>query len=594
MGRKIFIKRKKNTVNPEITRSENLEKNIAYFRANPHRLITDWLQLELHDFQNFLIYSMMNKSNYIYIASRGGAKSTVALLLAICLAILYPSTVIVIVTPVKKQAGRFIEKIKEFYANSENLRREIDFSSIKIGENENSVTFHNTSKIVAAVHSENSLGLRSNVIIVDEYVRCDEAILNRVFLPFLTNTRKPPYKNLTKEEKKELPIEANRQIYLSSIRHSEEWSYKKFEKYIYKMSSKDTDYFTLSLPYHFGYRAGFINKKFIEQYIEDNKDETPELIAAELLGIPERGTGTGFFKYEMFKKNRKLEDCLITMTNLEYLTYKENKEEWEYFTPKEDEEIRILSMDIAAGGLKRSDNTIFWITRLFPNKTRTRLRVKLAYGEGINGENLVLQTLRAKQIFYEMNCDYFVVDTGGVGVSVSDMCMQETKDDNRGLTYPSWKFYNEDGAKNNERCLDSNAVACMYAIVPSLQFNHKMHINTKKYLDNNYVELPVEFNDGIEYLVTKKNYYKITDESVRKRLMATYVQTNLLISESINLEQSTGGSQGLIKLENKSTKRKDRYSSFGYNLHMCEVLNSEFILTNKKEQYSPWDYIVCG
>lgn len=69
---KILIRRKKKT---NLTKHQqfiiNFNMWVAYWRANPHRFITDYLQLKLYDFQKVLIYQMFMYSNFIFIASRG-------------------------------------------------------------------------------------------------------------------------------------------------------------------------------------------------------------------------------------------------------------------------------------------------------------------------------------------------------------------------------------------------------------------------------------------------------------------------------------------------------------------------------------------
>ena len=69
---KIKIKRLKQR---EKTIKENIEENVeewaAYWRNNPHRFITDYLELTLYDFQKILIYEMNFSTNFCFVASRG-------------------------------------------------------------------------------------------------------------------------------------------------------------------------------------------------------------------------------------------------------------------------------------------------------------------------------------------------------------------------------------------------------------------------------------------------------------------------------------------------------------------------------------------
>ncbi len=84
-------------------------------------------------------------------------------------AILYPNQKIIVSCTTKEQSRALVrEKIsKELMGQSPMLRREI--LDIKIGTHETSVTFRNGSSILAINASENTRGLRANILVVDEY-----------------------------------------------------------------------------------------------------------------------------------------------------------------------------------------------------------------------------------------------------------------------------------------------------------------------------------------------------------------------------------------------------------------------------------------
>lgn len=67
---KIIIKRKKRQDSSEIFLNNFMEW-VEYWRKNPHRFVTDYLQLKLYDFQKILIYQMNLYNNFIFVASRG-------------------------------------------------------------------------------------------------------------------------------------------------------------------------------------------------------------------------------------------------------------------------------------------------------------------------------------------------------------------------------------------------------------------------------------------------------------------------------------------------------------------------------------------
>lgn len=65
---KIIIKRKKRQDASEIFLNNFMEW-VEYWRKNPHRFVTDYLQLKLYDFQKILIYQMNLYNNFIFVAS---------------------------------------------------------------------------------------------------------------------------------------------------------------------------------------------------------------------------------------------------------------------------------------------------------------------------------------------------------------------------------------------------------------------------------------------------------------------------------------------------------------------------------------------
>ena len=156
---KIVIRRlKKRRVTLQEQYNENFEAWVGYWRANPQRFITEYLGLPLYDFQKVLIWEMNNTANYIFIGSRGIAKSSLTLDFCCQMAILYPGLKILVVCPVKSQSKQFVKKIYEYMRMSKNLGQEIKIDEIKIGVNECQIPFKNGSTIFTATYGENALG----------------------------------------------------------------------------------------------------------------------------------------------------------------------------------------------------------------------------------------------------------------------------------------------------------------------------------------------------------------------------------------------------------------------------------------------------
>ena len=131
---KIVIRRlKKKRATLQEQYGENFEAWVGYWRNNIQRFITEFLGLPLYDFQKILMWEMKNATNYIYIASRGAAKSSIALDFACAMCILYPGLKVLVVCPVKSQSKQFVKKIYEYMRMSKNLELELFGDSQKGG-----------------------------------------------------------------------------------------------------------------------------------------------------------------------------------------------------------------------------------------------------------------------------------------------------------------------------------------------------------------------------------------------------------------------------------------------------------------------------
>ena len=273
------------------------------------------------------------------------------------------------------------------------------------------------------------------------------------------------------------------------------------------------------------------------------------------------------------------------MSDYEYIEYKDKKEKWFLYQEKLPNEIRILTADIALLESANNDNTSIWVIRLIPDGGK--YKKILAFGESLHGLNSIIQTKRIKQLFYELSCDYAVIDTQGSGVSIFDQATAETYDENRDIVYPAWTVINPEDVKMVNRTISNNAVPIIYSVKTPIQLKSAMFGNMKDILTNNDISLLCETQEAIEYLTQNFGYYKIEDDELRARMLNPYVQTDMLINESINLEQVV--TQGHINLKEKSGRRKDRTMSVAYGLWYTKKLEDQNF--NNNEDASILDYI---
>lgn len=136
----------------------------AYYRSNIHRFAEEYLGLSLRLFQKICLFMMEFNTNFMFIAARGIGKSFLIAIYAVCKAILYPGTLIVVSSKTRKQAIGILEKITQILMpNSPNLRREI--KKVEVNQSNAEIEFHNKSIIKVATANDNSRYLRAHILI---------------------------------------------------------------------------------------------------------------------------------------------------------------------------------------------------------------------------------------------------------------------------------------------------------------------------------------------------------------------------------------------------------------------------------------------
>ena len=191
---------------------------ISYWRANPHRFVSEYLKLKPFSWFQKMILFMMFKTNYfMWFASRGLGKSHITALYCVVRCILWPETRICVAAGVKAQAMEIISsKIADFKLNNSLIDAEI--SDFRPNLQDAKVEFHNGSWIRVVAANDNARGIRATCIVCDEFRMINEEIIRTVLSKFLTASRRPQFTNKVLADGS-MPYanyeEPNTQIYIS-------------------------------------------------------------------------------------------------------------------------------------------------------------------------------------------------------------------------------------------------------------------------------------------------------------------------------------------------------------------------------------------
>lgn len=569
---------------------ENLKSFFCYWRLNIHRFCIEYLGVRVHLFQQILLYLMdapqcKTLTSFIFFASRGLGKSFLTMLFCIAKCILYPNITIKVASSTIKQAISFAKKINEIKNGRPNIENEIE--DISITKDGALITFKNGSTIEAVVCSENARGARCNILILDESRLMDVNLVNDVLRPFLTKTDRGQLWATSDEYRKYAKEEHNSVLYLTSIGYKDEWSYKDFLKYLEYIRNGDDDYFAVSLPYQFGIEAGVIDDSYIEKQMKENKSDL-STAKMEFEVIPKGESENAMFSYEQINRSRKLIVPLIPPTDEEYIRCRGDLKSLKTYQPKEPNEIRLLSMDIAISAGRSNDNSVITLFRLY-NQGDHYLK-EVAYIETMNGINLDPQILRLKQIFYDLECDYAVIDAGGaIGIQASATCGKITRDIVRNKQYAGWKTVNN-VEKFDVRVADPNAEPVLYCIqvaganATTVQYN--MLVNAQLNFERNQILLLSSKENGIDELNKRFGYMKYAtsnehvDKSIALNMVTPFINTSELVKECLETQ--------VIKLPSgkcqfdEGNGRKDRVICMMYGLYIIDLLEQDLSFQKTK------------
>ena len=554
---------KKNIQEVYKEKSERLMDGIAYwasfYRKNPQRFVSEYLNIHLKLFQKILIYMMIVSTNFMYIASRGSGKTWLTSLYCVVRCILFPGTKICIASGYKSQSLEVIQKISEdFMKNyswgSENLRREISYISTSM--NNAICEFRNGSWIKVVTSSDAARHNRANIIVVDEFRMVDLGIINTVLRKFLTAPRSPGY--LNKPEYAHL-AERNCEIYMSSAWFKSHWSYDKLKAYFANMLDDTKRYFCCGLPYQLALKEGLLSREQVEDEMSE-ADFDPTSFRMEMGAEWYGDTDGAFFKYDDISARRRIKSSFYPLS-----IYRNHNIKIPELATNEK---RILSVDVALLASKKHNNdaACLIINSAIPTDANEYLSniVYVETHEGLTTDELGIIVMR---LFYQYNCTHLALDTNGQGIGVYDFIIKDQYDAEYGITYDALTCMNDQNMA--DRCKVKNAKKVIWSIKANADFNTKAALALRAGFQNGKINLLVTEFDAEELIKKIRGYSKMSGVE-QAYLKAPYVQTSFMVNELINLDHEVKGTN--IKIKERPGMRKDRFSALEYNYMLCQEL----------------------
>lgn len=238
--------------------------------------------------------------------------------------------------------------------------------------------------------------------------------------------------------------------------------------------------------------------------------------------------------------------------------------------PRQAGEIRIVGLDVALLGGNRSvknDSSAFTCMRMLPDKSGgfTRHIVYLeSIKESIETDSLAI---RLKQLYYDFESDYAVIDANGNGIGVYDSCARVLYDQKRDVEYEAWSSINDEELQKRG---SKNGLPVMYTYKGNAKLNSEIAVLLKASFDNGKLRLLSNDVQKQSDLEENKDFIKSTPDE-KARILFSFRQTTALVNELISLEYEIANG-GNIKINAVGTTTKDRFSSLSYTNHAADAI----------------------
>ena len=564
----------------------------SFWRRNLHLFVRDYLKLSLYPYQQIAIYKM-GISNFIcIIASRNDAKSFIIALYACCRCILYPGTLFVIGSATKGQSKLMVSaKIQdELMQWSKSLAAEIE--KVSTSANDTYVKFRNTSKIIVYTANDNARGNRSHASCREEFRQIDKKIEDSVISPFQT-VRNRPYmrKNIGNKLYGDIPVlqENPVDIYISSSWIDDgNWMWGIVDQAFTGMLKNDGSVLltfdeSITLKHHL---------KTMKQMKREKKKQDPVTWKTEFLNLKVKDSLSSYFTYKMLMNRQVSKHVFYPRDILDFKNNRKNK----YAIPKQDNEIRVISNDIAFVAGEKNDNSVYSCIRGIPEnityetnngsiEIKQGYRRQYPYIESNQIGDTTKQAIRIRQLYEDFESDFIVIDTRNGGLQVLYALEKVLYDEERGVEYsPLCCMNNEDYAKV---CIDPSAKKCIYAINATQTLNSDIAISFRKNLVENKIDFLVNFNTAKEEILqNNKDYIEEIDVEKQVEFERPFLETQAMISECAELQYEKMPQTGVIKIQEKGKNRKDRYTSCSYGSYFIDQLELDMLGSSSDYDYA--------
>lgn len=578
--------------------NERKKRWITFWRKNPNLYIHYIMGVNSYPYQHYSYYLMGDSTQYVDVSTRGVSKTFKAITFGVSHCLMFPYAKVGVCAVTAGQSNEdydstFIGDLVN--KNSPFLKWLWDSGLItsKVTEKGYRIDFWNGSVMYFFPCIDSSRGLHVDLLIIEECRLIKKSLVDGVALPMHT-LRQPQYVKNKKYSTYKSEFDVLKIIYITSNRYEDEWFNTMFNKTVvgyfndkfnkYKVFCSDI---FLAIKYNLKDINWFMSQKRTMNELEFRMEVLNETIG-EVEGA--------YFSRELFSKNQILKKAWKPLTPEDIkLGNKPNR-------PKRENEYRFIFLDFAwveDNNGSKNDNTVIGCASCYIKNDILYRNVE--HIETYGGEFANDVPLRVKELFWDFQADYIVMDANSAGEILYNQLTapmphpKRSPDDwnEHGLSICLEKDLNMvNSDKFNQfisRAVDPQSVPCIIPINSSANsdWNSNMWVDLNTRLRNSEIAFLIDDLEFKTWFEIQKEWFKLTSDE-KADIISPYVQTSLLINEAVNL--TSEWKEGKLKLKEPRSGTKDRIVAVAYFNAVATKLENKLAKQAQQQEINWTDY----
>ena len=374
------------------------------------------------------------------VKSRGYGKTWLTALCCIAMGVLYPGSLIAVVSGTAEQATLIVKKIQDYFIRNPEIMREIQCDGhrpVQLSRNKGICTLKNGSKIES--YSVGTMrGNRAKIMVIDESPEVKADDLDAVIGP-VRNTKRDIC------HQRGIADYPSKTISITSACLKSNYFYAMFVSALRDFAKGSRGSFACALDYRSAARVGITDMEFFRK----EQRKMPEAKFAMEYGSIFVGAESGsMFPYDLTEGCRTLRQV-------------------EYAQPSGSSSDYVIGVDLATSTDRKADNAVICVVKLADMENGAYLK-KLVYLRSYHGKRLDALAEEVRRTFSRFpRTTRIVFDHRGLGDAFPQFLAQPWIDPESGKEYPPWTL-------DDERTIIHNAVPILRSVKASAQINQQL------------------------------------------------------------------------------------------------------------------------